>query len=280
MSWNAICAMRDYIAQEIKSGGSAEQAFRAGIARIGQAPELKREFVLAETTVRFGALGAFLADWRKCFWASAAIAALVALGFYWRKASVTPVFEAKATVQIMRRPAQPMTNGSGEHVFENDIRAAEELNTVLRLLESNRLRTQVAASLTPGEQRLVGYTAMPSPDHGEKLGVVKVMPMRRSLIVTLAVVHENAEAAALVANRYATQGGSFLADNSERTGPFIRVVDHAVAPRLRHAPNLTRILIGSLMLGLATFGGLLVIAATLRKLVRMRIDFDREMRVS
>ncbi|MDO8539067.1 MAG: hypothetical protein Q7S40_01390 [Opitutaceae bacterium] len=276
--------LRDHVTQQVRLGEDVEQAFKAGVERVGQASVLKREFLRADKMPRLAGLVAVLDDRRKSFWVAAILSALVSGAYYCRNALATPLYEGAALVQIMRR--LPQSVDSRLNIPGNDIRSAEDLNSILRLLTSHRLRTSVAASLTPAEQKIVRRSATTrsisdeTPPADEQLGALRVTSMRLSLAVRLSVVHADAEAAALIANRYVEQCRIALRDIADSKRIFFRVIDPAKPSHYPIAPNFPRILQSSIVLGLATLICLAAMAAALRKLVHMRVNIGPQARTS
>ncbi|MDO8541416.1 MAG: hypothetical protein Q7S40_13340 [Opitutaceae bacterium] len=234
---------------------------------------------------RLAGLVGVLDDRRKSFWLAAILSALVAGGYYCRNALTTPLYQGTASVQLLRRLAQSVD--SRADIPENDIRSAEDLNSLLRLFSGNRLRADVAASLAPSEQKIVRRSTATRhvsdemlPAAGEQLGALRVISLRRSLVVTLSVVHEDAEAAALIANRYVEQGRTALREITKPRRIFFRVIDPATPARYPIAPDLRRILLMSIGLGLVTLICLVATAAVLRKFMHMRVSFRPQVRTS
>ena len=274
--------LRDFIAEEVQSGRDVESALHAGLERIGPPGVLRREFSRANPAPILAGVSALLRDRRKCVWTALALSMFVAAVFYDWHARVVPVYEGVATLQLFRVGPQPL-RVSASSALGLDVRSAADLNAVLKLLSSESLRRRVADSLTPAEQLIVrrttaGHRADNSPAPvTELLGSIEVRAMRTGLIVTLTVVHEDAEAAALVANRYVEQcllhftrlrldKAAALAKRNESSVPRFRIVDFASPGYQPVAPNRTIILEASTALALGTFAGLLIIAAILRRL--------------
>src|SRR5664279_3275179 len=137
--------LRDFIAQEVQSGRDLESAFQAGLERIGPPSVLRREFSRANPTHILGGVSALVRDPRKCFWTALALSLLVSVGFYYRQARVTPLYQDVATLQLFRVGQQPF-RVSESSATGLDVRSAEDLNAFLKLLSSESLRRRVAES--------------------------------------------------------------------------------------------------------------------------------------
>lgn len=279
--------LRDHITQQVRLGEELEYAFNTGVERVGQPSVLKREFLRADKMLRLTWLVAMVDDRRKSFWAAAILSAVVSVGFYCHNALTTPVYEGATLVQLFRRSLPTTETDPRRFISTNDIRASEDLNSLLRLITSDRLRTSVAASLTPAEQTIVRRSATPRPSSAEaqptnndSLGVLTVRPMRLYFVVRLSVVHRDAEAAALLANRYVQQCHAALRNMAVSERIFFRVTEAAKPSRFPIAPNLTRILLTSLGLGLVTLLGLVTMGAALRKFGQMRMKPGPQVRTS
>jgi hypothetical protein len=271
--------LRDCIDQEVRSGRDLESAFRAGLERIGPPGVLRREFSRANPTPILAGVSNLLRDDWKCFCATLALSVLVSFAFYYWQAQVTPLYKDVATLQLFRVGQQPF-RVSESSATGLDVRSAEDLNAFLKLLSSESLRRRVAESLTPAEQQIVRRTTAgrradnsPAP-MTDLLGSIEVRARGTSLQVSLTVVHEDAEAAALITNRYVEQCRlhlaklselSALAKRGELSTPTFLVVDVPNQVGWVVAPNRTEILQASVVLALATLAGLLIAAAVLRK---------------
>jgi uncharacterized protein involved in exopolysaccharide biosynthesis len=273
--------LRDYVAQETRAGCDVELAFKAGLERIGQAGVLKREFLRANKNQLLAGVILVLDDRQKCLWSALALSGLVAVGFYCWHARITPVYESAARLQLLQRPSQSI--GSPRLTEENDIRSAERLNAAVKLLSSGRMRIQVTESLTQGERTIVRrVTAMrhasnePVPTDDE-LGALTVRPLRLAHVITVSVVHENAEAAAIVANRYADLCVKDLRNTREFPEMAARIVDWASPAQYPKSPNLLQALAA---IALGTLISLLITAAALRKLAHMRMNIGPQVRTS
>lgn len=262
--------LRDFIAQEVKAGRDVQLAFQAGLERIGSASVLRREFSRANPIPILTGLSALLRDRRKYFWTALVLSLLAAGGFYNWKARITPVYLGIAGLLLDIRPSNVSAIS-----LKLDARSAEELRAAIKILSSQTLRTLVAKSLTPTEQEIVRRTTAVRPAVGEPasvrdlLGSLTLQTRWASGGITLLVLHEDAEAAALIANRYAEQCVLYLAKVSRDEAssvPRFLVLDRAIPSRWPAAPQRASILLASAALAFGVFVGLLVIAAALRKL--------------
>src|ERR1043165_7663942 len=105
--------------------------------------------------------------------------------------SQTKVYQAMATVQILRRDP---TVVQVQQVVENDIRSAEDLNTQMKVLESGNIVARVAERLTGDDLRafLAPYertTADPGFVADMLMRNRKIIPQRATLVVNVAYQH-------------------------------------------------------------------------------------------
>lgn len=149
-------------------------------------------------------------------WISLPIALLVALGFGYYEARETPMYSSTATMQF-ERPERVVLN---EQVVDSSIRSEVDLNTHLKFLESNRLRSMVTQSLTPEELKLLQRPYLKdlppgsaAPAAGSVLGTMTPQSIRNSYLINISVTHRDSEGAALVANRYVDQFMRYLIEN-------------------------------------------------------------------
>lgn len=155
---------------------------------------------------------------RERLWIALPLALLISVGYGYYRARETPLYSATATMQF-EKPERVVLN---QEVVDPSVTNEIDLNTYLRILESARLRTKVVSSFTPEESRILlrpfvaesGSGASPPPLSGA-LGTVAVQSIRNSYLMSISVSHQDAEAAALVANRYVDQ---FMLDLVERVG--------------------------------------------------------------
>lgn len=127
--------------------------------------------------------------------------------------SQTKIYEATATVQIFRNDPLVMVNAP---VIDSAIRGAEDLNTLVKILESGGIIQKVAARLTGDDLR-----AFMQPFEKEGAAAVtaadilarnrKVAPLRSTLIVAVQFRHPDRLIAAKVANLFVDE---FMAHNA------------------------------------------------------------------
>jgi capsular exopolysaccharide synthesis family protein len=116
--------------------------------------------------------------------------------------SVKKIYESKASVQIFRRDPVVM---QVQDVVENEVRSAEDLNTQVKILESEIILHNVAARITGSnlERLLAPYRAKNgevSPASAILFKHRTIVPERLSLMITVKYQHPDKEIAALVAN--------------------------------------------------------------------------------
>lgn len=153
---------------------------------------------------------------RERLWIALPVALLVALSVGYYQAQATPMFSSMATMQF-ERPERVVQN---EAVVDNSVRSEIDLNTYIQILNSGRLRTMVAQSLTPDDIKLLQRPYLKDlapgtnpPSVGELLGSMAPNSIRNSFLITITVSNRDAEGAALLANRYVTQFMRYLAEN-------------------------------------------------------------------
>ena len=144
------------------------------------------------------------------------VALLVALGIGYWQAQATPLYSSTATMQF-ERPDRVVLN---EQVVDNSVRSDAELNTYLQILNSGRLRTMTAQSLTPEEIKILQRPYLKKFGPGKDLppvttllGTVAIASIRNSFLINITVVNRDPEGAALVANRYVEQFMRYLMQN-------------------------------------------------------------------
>jgi len=145
---------------------------------------------------------------RERIWIALPLALLVSIGLgYWQSRAV-PMYSAKATLQFEK----PETIVTSQGVVDPGVHSEMDINTYLQILQSNRLRQSVIDSLTPDEQKVILKPALknlppgqPPPPVGSMLGGVQPDSVGKSFLISITVVHQDPEAAALIANRYVKQ---------------------------------------------------------------------------
>ena len=121
--------------------------------------------------------------------------------------SQTKIYQSNATVQIFRRDPMVM---QVQQVVENDIRSQEDLNTQIKIIESQSIIERVAARLKGAD---LNAFLEPYPDSTRSEQEVinrlarnrKVIPQRLTLVVQIAFQHPNPAVAAKVANMFADE---------------------------------------------------------------------------
>ena len=153
---------------------------------------------------------------RERLWIALPVALLVALSVGYYQAQETPMYSSTATMQF-ERPERVVQN---EAVVDNSVRSEIDLNTYIQILQSGRLRTMVAQSLTPDDikqlQRPYLKNLAPGanpPSVGELLGSMTPNSTRNSFLITIRVDNRDPEGAALLANRYVSQFVRYLSEN-------------------------------------------------------------------
>ena len=153
---------------------------------------------------------------RERLWIALPVALLVALSFGYYKAQEVPMYSATASMQF-ERPERVVQN---EQVVDTAVRSDIDLNTYIQILNSGRLRTMVAQSLTPDEIKLLQRPYLKDlapganpPSVGGLLGSLSTPSIRNSFLINVTVSNRDAEGAALLANRYVEQLMRYLMEN-------------------------------------------------------------------
>jgi len=117
----------------------------------------------------------------------------------------TKIYRSSATVQIFRRDPNPM---QVQQVMDNDIRGAEDINTQIKVLESNTIIKKVAERITGEELR--AFIAPYERNVSDALIATdllalnrKIIQTRLSLIVNITYDHPDRLIAAKIANYFA-----------------------------------------------------------------------------
>ncbi|MEI6106479.1 MAG: polysaccharide biosynthesis tyrosine autokinase [Opitutae bacterium] len=153
---------------------------------------------------------------RERLWIALPVALLVALSVGYWQAQETPLYSSSATMQF-ERPDRVVLN---EQVVDNSVRSDIDLNTYLQILNSGRMRTMIAQSLTPEEVKILQRPylkelapgANPPPVSG-LLGSASIASIRNSFLINISVTNRDPEGAALIANRYVEQFMRYLMQN-------------------------------------------------------------------
>lgn len=135
------------------------------------------------------------------------------------------IYQSSARVQILRSDPTVM---QVQQVVENDIRSSEDLNTQIKILESNKIVQRVAERITGDDLRAFLAPYEQAPDDREFVGRTlaqnrKVLPQRATLIVDVAFQHPDRFVAAKVANLFVDE---YLAYNTR-----LRIDDSQAAVR-------------------------------------------------
>lgn len=154
---------------------------------------------------------------RERLWIALPVALLMSVGYgYWKMREI-PQYIAVATMQFEK----PDTVITTQMVVDTAIRNDMDMNTAIQEINSSALRRKVIESFTPDEQRILQRAAIknakpgtPPASIGLPLGSVTPMPVRSSYLISIQVVHDDPDAAALVANRYVKQYMEFLLDKA------------------------------------------------------------------
>ena len=120
--------------------------------------------------------------------------------------SAPKIFQSAASVQIFRTGPRVLKDVT--EVVDGDVRTAEDLNTQVKLLESERIIQKVAERLQGAElaQFLAPYEKADSENKPDLLKILrtnrKVVPQRLSLMIVVQYEHQDPEVAAKVANLF------------------------------------------------------------------------------
>ncbi|MFZ5494823.1 MAG: GumC family protein [Verrucomicrobiota bacterium] len=160
---------------------------------------------------------------RERLWIALPVALLVALSVGYYKAQETPMYSSTATLQF-ERPERVVLN---EQVVDTAIRSDIDLNTYIQILNSGRLRTMVAQSLTPEEIKILQRPFLKDlapggspPPVGALLGSMTPQSIRNSFLLHINVTHRDPEGAALLANRFVEQFMRYLMEYSGGKNEF------------------------------------------------------------
>lgn len=117
------------------------------------------------------------------------------------------IYQSSATLQIFRRDPTIM---QVQQMMDNDIRSTEDLNTQIKVIESETIIQRVADRIKGDDLRdfLAPYEKA-TPDNNTVVDLLarnrKVLPPRLTLVVTVAYQHPNRFVAAKVANLFAEE---------------------------------------------------------------------------
>jgi len=129
--------------------------------------------------------------------------------------SQTKIYQSSASVQIFRSDPTVMTNIKA--VVDNDVRGAEDLNTIIGVLQSASIIQKVAQRITGDDLRqfMAPYQTGAGGDPVTPLDVLGqnriISPQRQSLIINIGYRHPDRLIAAKVANMFVDE---FIAYNA------------------------------------------------------------------
>ncbi|MFA5057925.1 MAG: polysaccharide biosynthesis tyrosine autokinase [Opitutaceae bacterium] len=154
---------------------------------------------------------------RERLWIALPLALLAALPLGYYQMRETPMYESHATMQFERPEKIVMV----DQVMDQSPRSEIDINTYLQRLNSASLRAKVIDSFTPDEIKILQRPYLKDlppgagpPSAAAALGSVYAESVRGSLIILITARHRDAEAAALVANRYYKQFVNYLIEKS------------------------------------------------------------------
>ncbi len=155
---------------------------------------------------------------RERLWIALPLALLASVGYgYWKMRDI-PQYSAAATMQFEK----PDTVLSTQSVVDTSIRNDMDMNTAIQQLTSGVLRRRVIESFSADEQRILWRAihkrlppgTAPTMAGVPPLGSVSPISMRNSYLISINVIHEDPEAAMIVANRYVRQFMDYLLENA------------------------------------------------------------------
>lgn len=141
---------------------------------------------------------------RERLWIALPLALLVSVGYCYKKLQVKPTYSAVATMQFEK----PETVVNSKGVVDQGIQSEVDLNNTIDTLNSKMLADRVKESFSQKELAILQRAS------GRPLGTVTPTPKRNSLLIAINVVHDDPEAAALVANRYVDEFMRYLYDTA------------------------------------------------------------------
>lgn len=154
---------------------------------------------------------------RERLWIALPVALLVALSWGYYKAQETPMYSSTATMQFER--AERIVQN--EQVVDTSVRSDIDLNTYLQILNSGRLRTMIAQSLTPDEVKILQRPYLKDlapgvnpPSVSGLIGSASIASIRNSFLISITVANRDPEGAALLANAYVDQFMRYLIEYS------------------------------------------------------------------
>ncbi len=154
---------------------------------------------------------------RERLWIALPLALLVSVGYGYVKLRELPSYRAVATMQFEKPDTVVMTQGVVDQAMRSDV----DLNTNIQILQSGRLRAKVIESFTPDERRILQRAALKRAPPGTApaavglpLGQVTFGSVHNSFLISVSVIHDDPEAAMIVANRYVKKFMEYLRDNA------------------------------------------------------------------
>jgi len=154
---------------------------------------------------------------RERLWTALPAALLVGLSWGYYQAQETPMYSSRATMQFERAERVVLN----EQVVDTSVRSDIDLNTYLQILNSGRLRTMIAQSLTPDEVKILQRPYLQDlapgvnpPSVSGLIGSASIESIRNSFLISITVANRDPEGAAIIANRYVEQFTRYLIDYS------------------------------------------------------------------
>ncbi len=154
---------------------------------------------------------------RERLWIALPLALLVSVGYGYVKLRELPRYYAQATMQFEKPDTIVTTQGVVDTAMRSDV----DLNTNIQILQSGRLRAKVMESFTPDERKILQRAALKRSPPGTapaavapSLGQVTPSAVHNSFLISISVVHDDPEAAMIVANRYVKKFMEYLRDNA------------------------------------------------------------------
>ncbi|MDI1320758.1 MAG: polysaccharide biosynthesis tyrosine autokinase [bacterium] len=154
---------------------------------------------------------------RERLWIALPVALLVALSWGYYQAQEIPMYSSMATMQFERAERVVLN----EQVVDTSVRSDIDLNTYLQILNSGRLRTMIAQSLTPDEVKILQRPYLKDlapgvnpPSVSGLIGSAAIASIRNSFLISITVTNRDPEGAALIANRYVEQFMRYLIEYS------------------------------------------------------------------
>ena len=145
---------------------------------------------------------------RERLWIALPVALLVALSWGYYQAQEIPMYSSSATLQFERAERVVLN----EQVVDTSVRSDIDLNTYLQVLNSGRLRTMIAQSLTPDEVKILQRPYLKDlapglnpPSVSSLIGSAAIASIRNSFLISITVTNRDPDGAALIANRYVEQ---------------------------------------------------------------------------